>query len=94
MTLPTHTAEADQARRDIRTILEQKGHAVENARMALERLESAFAQGALVRTRELDQTIADLRLALEQDAGQKLGGKSAEAARFIGRALLRQLDEA
>jgi hypothetical protein len=62
--------------------------------MALARLEAAFAQGALVRTAELDRTIADLRLALEQDEGQKLGGKSAEAARFIARTLLRQLEEA
>lgn len=94
MTSPTRTREADAARRDVRAILEQKGHAVDNARLALERLESAFEQGALVRTPELDQTIADLRLALAQDDGQKLGGKSAEAARFIARALLRQLEDA
>jgi hypothetical protein len=94
VTLPTRSAEAAQARRDIRAILEQKGHAVDNARLALERLESAFEQGALVHTQELDQTVADLRLVLEQDEGQKLGGKSAEAARFITRALLRQLEEA
>lgn len=94
MTSPTHTQKADEARRDIRAILEQKGHAVDNARMALERLDSAFAQGALVRTEALTHTIADLRLALEQGDGQKLGGKSAEAARFISRALLRQLEEA
>ncbi len=67
---------------------------MDNARLAMERLESAFSQGALVRTRELDRTLADLRLALEQDDGQKLGGKSPEAARFITRALVRQLEEA
>ena len=94
MTQPTRTHEADEARRDIRAILEQKGHAVDNARVALERLDSAFDRGALVRTEQLNQTIADLRLALEQDDGQKLGGKSAEAARFITRALLRQLEDA
>jgi hypothetical protein len=94
VTPPTRTQAADEARRDIRVILEQKGHAVDNARMALERLDSAFDRGALMRTPELDQTIADLRLALEQDDGQKLGGKSAEAARFIARALLRQLEDA
>ncbi len=94
MTQPARTNEADEARRDIRAILEQKGHAVDNARVALERLDSAFDQGALVRTEQLNQTIADLRLALEQDDGQKLGGKSAEAARFITRALLRQLEDA
>ena len=49
------------------------------------RLESALSEGALMRTPEIDQTLADLRLALEQDDGQKLGGKSAEAARFITR---------
>ena len=43
-------------------------------------------------TPEIDQMLADLRVALEQDDGQKLGGKSAEAARFIAKALLRQLD--
>jgi hypothetical protein len=36
----------------------------------------------------------DLRLALEQDEGMKLGGKSAEAARFIMRAIDRELDNA
>jgi len=38
--------------------------------------------------------VADLMLALEQDDGQKLGGKSAEAARFILRAMSRELDNA
>ena len=32
--------------------------------------------------------------ALEQDEGEKLGGKSAEAARFILRAIDRALDDA
>ena len=58
------------------------------------RLDVAFAEGALARTPEIDQTLADLRLALEQDEGQKLGGKSAEAARFITRALARLLEDA
>ena len=38
--------------------------------------------------------LADLMVALEQDDGQKLGGKSAEAARFILRAVSRELDNA
>ena len=38
--------------------------------------------------------LADLRLALEQDDDQKLGGQSAEAARFILRAVDRELDHA
>jgi hypothetical protein len=60
----------------------------------MERLEVAFAEGALVRTPEIDQMLADLRLALRQVAGQKLGGKSAEAARFITRALSRLIEDA
>ena len=36
--------------------------------------------------------LGDLHAAIAQDDGQRLGGKSAEAARFIARALLRQLD--
>jgi hypothetical protein len=38
--------------------------------------------------------LEDLSQALEQDDGQKLGGKSAEAARFILRAIDRELDRA
>ncbi len=85
---------AEAARREFRELLEAKGHAVDNARAAITRLEVAFAEGALERTEAIDQTLADLRIALEQDEGQKLGGKSAEAARFIGRALLRLVQEA
>ncbi|HSH22342.1 MAG TPA: hypothetical protein VK992_06995 [Candidatus Caenarcaniphilales bacterium] len=85
---------AERARADFREILGRKGHAVENTRLAVERLELAFAEGALVRTPEIDQALADLMLALEQEEGQKLGGKSAEAARFISRHLARLLDDA
>jgi hypothetical protein len=85
---------ADQARADFREIIERKGHAVDNARDAMDRLERAFSEGALQRTPFLDQALGDLDLALEQDAGQKLGGKSAEASRFILRAIDRALDEA
>jgi hypothetical protein len=74
--------------------LEAKGHAVDNARVAAAELEAAFASGALVRTPSLDRMLADLRLALEQDEGQKLGGKSAEAARVILRAIDRELGNA
>ena len=38
--------------------------------------------------------LADLMVALEQDDGQRLGGKSAEAARFILRAISRELENA
>jgi hypothetical protein len=85
---------AEAARREFNELIEQKGHAVDNARAAMARLDVAFAEGALVRTPEVDQTLADLHIALEQDDGQKLGGKSAEAARFITRALSRQIEDA
>jgi hypothetical protein len=74
--------------------MEAKGHAVENARTAVDGLETAIADGSLARTPLLDQMLADLMVALEQDEGQKLGGKSAEAARFILRAISRELDNA
>ena len=85
---------AEAARREFNELIVQKGHAVDNARAAVARLEAAFADGALVRTPEIDQTLTDLNIALEQDDGQKLGGKSAEAARFITRALSRQIENA
>lgn len=46
------------------------------------------------RTPFIDQALRDLQVALEQDEGQKLGGKSAEASRFILRAIDRMLDDA
>jgi len=85
---------ADAARTDFREIVARKGHAVDNARVAIARLERAFQAGALHRTPFLDQAITDLHVALEQDEGQKLGGKSAEASRFILRAIDRGIDEA
>ena len=91
---PSSGAAADDARAEFRAIAAEKGHATEIATRAVARLEAAFADGALVRTPFVDQAIGDLMLALEQDEGQKLGGKSAEAARFILRAIERMLDEA
>jgi len=85
---------AEAARADFRALMEAKGHAVDNARAAVARLDAAFAAGDLVRTPTLDQELSDLMVALEQDEGQKLGGKSAEAARFILRAIDRELDNA
>ena len=82
---------ADAARAAFRERMEAKGHAVENARLAVDGLEEAFAGGTLQRTPTLDRMLADLLVALEQDEGQKLGGKSAEAARFILRAISREL---
>ena len=85
---------ADAARAEVRELIGAKGHAVENARDVVARLERAFTEGALERTPFLDQAIGDLTAALDQEDGQKLGGKSAEASRFILRAIDRSLDEA
>jgi hypothetical protein len=85
---------AERARGDIQDLLEAKGHAVDNARAAVTRLEAAFAAGELERTPTLDLMLADLRQALDREEGQKLGGKSAEAARFILRAISRELERA
>jgi len=85
---------ADAARTEIRELIVAKGHAVDNARAAVARLDAAFAAGDLQRTSALMQYLDDLAVALEQDEGQKLGGKSAEAARFILRAIDRELDQA
>ena len=92
--MPSTGARADEARAEFRRLIAQPGHATDNARMAMETLESALEEAVLEHTPEIDQTLADLRLALDQDDGQKLGGKSAEAARFITRRLAQLLDEA
>ncbi len=84
----------ERARSDVRELAAASGHPTDNARLALDRLERAFAAGELRRTPFLDQAVGDLRLALAQDEGQRLGGKSAEAARFILRAIVRGLDQA
>ena len=82
------------ARADVRELIAAKGHTVDNARLAVARLEAAFADGSLERTPSMDLFLADLMRALEQDEGQKLGGKSAEAARFILGAIDRELERA
>ena len=92
--MPSTGAAADAARTEFRELTEAKGHTVDNARKAVSGLEAAFDEGVLVRTPSLDLYLADLDRALEQDEGQKLGGKSAEAARFILRAIGRELDRA
>jgi hypothetical protein len=79
---------ADAARAEVRELIAAKGHAVDNARAAVARLDVAFDAGDLQRTQSMDLYLADLMQALEQDDGQKLGGKSAEASRFILRAIL------
>ena len=92
--MPSTGPAADAARAEFREWMEAKGHAVENARKAVEVLDAAFTSGALEKTPVLGAMLADLMVALEQDEGQKLGGKSAEAARFILRAISRELDNA
>ena len=92
--MPSTGPASDEARAEVRALIAEKGHAVDNARAAAQRLDQAFADGALQRTPSLDQALADLMVALEQDEGQRLGGKSAEASRFILRAIDRALDEA
>lgn len=85
---------ADAARASFRATLEAKGHAVDNARRADADLQAALAAGVLQRTPALERMLGDLAVALEQGDGQRLGGKSAEAARFIQRAISRELDNA
>jgi hypothetical protein len=92
MSTPGPRSEA--ARAAFRERMEAKGHAVDNARLAVAGLDAAFANGSLARTPALQAMLADLMAALEQDDRQKLGGKSAEAARFILRAISRELDNA
>ena len=87
-------ARAESARAAFRELMEAKGHAVDNARAAVAGLAAALADGSLNHTPALDAMLTDLAVALEQDDGQKLGGKSAEAARFILRAISRELDKA
>lgn len=92
--MPSTGPAAEAARASFRELMNAKGHVVENAREAVDGLGAAFRAGALVRTPVLDRMLADVMVALEQDEGQKLGGKSAEAARFILRAISRELDNA
>jgi hypothetical protein len=89
---PTQGDAAAAAKAEFRSILTEKGHAVEIARRAVARLERAYADGDLKRTPFIDRALEDLQQALDQEEGQKLGGKSAEASRFILRAIDRMLD--
>jgi hypothetical protein len=85
---------AARARTEVRQLAAAKGHPTDNARRVIERLEHAFVAGELQRTELLDQAIQDLQRVLAQADGQRLGGKSGEAARFILRAIVRRVDEA
>lgn len=90
--MSTSGSAADAARADVRALIAAKGHSVDNARAVVGRLEAAFADGSLKRSPSLALFLGDLGQALEQDPGARLGGKSAEAARFILRAIERELD--
>ena len=92
--MTTEGGAASAARSEVRDLIAAKGHTVDNARAIVLRLDAAFIAGILVRTANMDLYLGDLMRALEQDDGEKLGGKSAEAARFILRAIDRELDQA
>ena len=92
--MTTQGPAADAARAEVRELIVAKGHSVDNARAVVARLDRALERGDLVITPELEIYLDDLRRALEQDDDQKLGGKSAEAARFILRAIDQELDNA
>ena len=85
---------ADAARAAFREEMDAKGHASRTPVRRPTGSRPRSRSGALVKTPALDGMLSDLSLALEQDEGQKLGGKSAEAARFILRAISRELDNA
>ena len=85
---------AEAARADVRALMREKGHAVDIARRVVGRLDAAFADGSLRRTEGLGRMLGDLAVAIDEEAGQRLGGKSAEAARFILRAISGELDDA
>ena len=85
---------ADAARAAFRARMDAPGHVVANAGEAIDGLDAAFADGSLVETPVLGAMIADLRAALAPGDDGKVGAKSAEAARFILRAISRELDSA
>ena len=92
--MPSMGPAAETARAEFRSHMDATGHVVDNARLAVAVLARAFTGGALVETPVIGAMLADLRVALDQDEGEKLGGKSAEAARLIMRAISRELDAA
>ena len=86
------TGRAAAVRDAFRAQVDAPGHAVANVRAAVAELNRAVERGDISATPAITAMLADLHVAVEQDDGQKLGGKSAEAARFIARALARELD--
>lgn len=94
--MPSIGPKADAARAAFHGRIAASGHVVDNARAAVAGLEEAFDAGDLARTPAIERALADLASALDADreAGERLGGKSAEAARLILRAIARELDRA
>ena len=92
-TMPSSGPAAEDARADVRALIAAKGHAVDNAREVAARLEQAFADGALQRTRSSTRR---WRPDGRARAGRwpAAGRQSAEASRFILRAIDRGLDDA
>ena len=76
----------------IRGLRDARGHAVDSARAAADLLDASLADGSLVPTPALERMVGDLHAALAQDEGQRLGGKSAEAARLILDTIARELE--
>jgi len=85
---------AAAARTDVRELINAIYADFTQSVTELSQLRRAFETGDLERTPAMMLFLADLAPALEQLEGQKLGGKSAEAARFILRAIDRELDRA
>jgi hypothetical protein len=83
---------AAAARDAFRAEVDAPGHAVQNVAAAVAHLKLAIERGDIAATPAITLMLADLHAAIAQDGDQKLGGKSAEAARFIARALARELD--
>ena len=84
-----------EARAAFRATLEEKGHAVENVAAGGRGPRARPSRPARSCGRRCSTRCSPTSMvALEQDEGQRLGGKSAEAARFISRAISRELDNA
>ena len=83
--------DVQSVRDDLVALSNAKGHPTDNARLALARLDRAFAYGELECTPFLEQATADLRAALAAGEGTRLGGKSGEASRLILRAIVRAI---
>ena len=92
MTAPAPAADA--ARADVRELIVGQGPRRRQRPGRGRTAGGGVRRRLAARTPSMDLFLADLMQALEQDEGEKLGGKSAEAARFILRAIDRELDRA